>query len=182
MKGVRGMKMLILAAIAATAFGQEFGTQRGTEVAEVLGGITYGHGNGRTYPTYTARIRGGFNRYLSGHFDYNYTRLVDEVGPPQARGSISFFMPGVQVHAGLGRVEPYLLAGFGSQRTTIAAEYLGASARVDQNRFAQAIGGGVRLYPARHLGFSLEYRALHTNGLGWISQASVGVFAQFGGR
>ena len=170
-----------MAALAGSVFAQgarsTFTTERGTQSAEFLAGVTYQHGNEATDPHYMVRLRGGLSRYVSGYFDFSYSRPFDS-GPtaqPRVRESLMFFTPGVQLHIPIYKMEPYVIGGLGGARFRSTVNGGG----LEDNRFAQSIGAGVRAYPFRYAGVSVEMRAIHINGFGWVNQYSAGVFGQF---
>jgi outer membrane protein with beta-barrel domain len=177
------MKLCFLLLFAASAQAETgarslFTTTRGTQSAEVLGGVNYQHGDGPTDPQATIRIRGGISRYLSGFFDFSYSPTRNDlINSVTYKDSLSFIGAGAQVHVPLGRVEPYLLGGLGTMR--FAWRRGGATA--DAFRFAQTAGAGVRFGVIKWFGFSAEARAIHVNDFGWISQYGVGVYATVGG-
>jgi outer membrane protein with beta-barrel domain len=178
------MKLCFLLLFAASAQAETgarslFTTTRGTQSAEVLGGVNYQHGDGPTDPQLTLRLRGGISRYVSGIFDFSHSATQnDYVNSVEYKQSIQLIAGGAQFHIPLGRVEPYLLGELGTAR--FAARVDGASA--DAFRFAQMAGAGMRVAVNRWFGLSVEVRGIHVNDRGWISQYGVGAYTAFGGR
>jgi opacity protein-like surface antigen len=184
------MKALLILLASSALFAQEtlteqrpFQTKLGTEAVDFLGGILYGHGNGRAQTASGAKLRAGLNRFLSLYGDFGYTRILSEdrnfPTTAKVRGSLMDFGGGIEAHYSGFRVQPYGLVGAGSVRSSGKATVFGETATVSDYRFAYSLGGGVRIFATRHIGFSVEAKTMGLPSLdGRLDRYSLGIFYQ----
>ncbi len=184
------MRALALLLAAPLLFGQDgkYETHLGTETLELLGGIAVRHGDGRADQAMGTRLSGGLNRWLSLYGEFGYSRIISEEThirvKQELRGSLMDFGGGVELHLSGSRIQHYILGGIGSARISAKASIGSATATASEYHFASPIGGGVRIFASRNIGFSAEARTVWINGGGGLPSGgrferyALGVFYQ----
>jgi opacity protein-like surface antigen len=82
---------------------------------------------------------------------------------PGAENSVFTLMSNVLVGVGVGPVQPYFLAGVGLIRPhTSFEEVAGVVRELEKNSLGYDVGGGVNIYPSRHVGVRGDVRHLGT--------------------
>ena len=169
-------------------FSQEgkYETKLGTETLEMLGGVAYRHGDGRADQAMGTRLASGLNRWMSLYGEFGYSRLIAEtIYQPvkaEAKGSIMDIGGGGELHLSGSRVQPFIQAGIGTVRVSakVAVAYLKETE--SSYRFSSQLGGGVRIFATRNVGFSAEMKTFTINEGGRFERYALGIFYQHGPR
>jgi opacity protein-like surface antigen len=109
-----------------------------------------------------------------GQFEFSYTRQDTDVsldpvdGPPAGlfAAAVEYFQFGGLYERNLGRARPYGLASIGWMHVNPKATDIGSD-----SAFAAAVGGGVKIFPSKRVGFRLQARLLIpflASGAGWF--------------
>ncbi len=169
--------LFLLAAWCAA--GQSFEPGLATQSVDFLGGISDQH-PGPYNTNAIIRLRVATCRFASLFGDYSYSRTFSEKANNTTlyRSSLSHWGGGAQLHTTVSRLEPYVLGALGAMRISSKVADGGSYVR-SRYELAATGGAGVRVYLHRHFGLSGEFRGVHVNNLGWLTQYSAGAFGTF---
>lgn len=102
--------------------------------------------------------------------------LLDNVDIVDVDTDITTYMVNLVVRAPIGRVQPYGSAGVGMVKASgsVTIPGLGRVFEADAKNVGWNVGGGLYLFPAKHLGIRADLRRFQTGDVTWEDIGSLG--------